>query len=154
MIEKLHSVGVFSLQDIRIPVTSVLEQARLSTDYIGLVEHEDVSVWNGYSSLLKASHVILSNVNDKLVWNLSKSGIYSPKEGYLHLLDRSELEFSWWWKVLWKLKCPIKAKKNCWFLFSNKALTWDVLVKKGREGPGRCSLCKLEAESNFHLGVS
>ena len=26
-------------------------------------------------------------------------------------------------------------------------------MKKGREGPGRCSLCKLEAESNYHLGV-
>ena len=26
-------------------------------------------------------------------------------------------------------------------------------MKKGREGPGRCSLCKLEAETNFHLGV-
>ena len=26
-------------------------------------------------------------------------------------------------------------------------------MKKGREGPGRCSLCKLEDETNFHLGV-
>ena len=117
LVEKLHSVGVFSLQDIGIPVTSVLEQAWLPAEYIGLVEHEDVSSWNFSLSLLKASQVRLSNVNDKLVWNLSKSIVYSPKEGYLHLLDRSELEVSWWWKVLWKLKCPIKAKKNCWFLF-------------------------------------
>ena len=27
-------------------------------------------------------------------------------------------------------------------------------MKKGREGPGRCSLSKLEAKTNFHLGVS
>ena len=24
---------------------------------------------------------------------------------------------------------------------------------KGREGPGRCYLCKMECESNFHIGV-
>ena len=27
-------------------------------------------------------------------------------------------------------------------------------MKKGREGPGRCPLCKMEAETNFHLGVT
>ena len=32
-------------------------------------------------------------------------------------------------------------------------MTWDVLVKKGREGPGRFFLCKMDVESNFHLGV-
>ena len=76
------------------------------------------------------------------------------KKGYLHLLqDRNVMEYSWWWKVLWKLKCPLKSKKICWFLFSDKALTWDVMVRKGKEGPGRCYLCKLDVESNFHLGV-
>ena len=91
---------------------------------------------------------------DELVWNLSKYGKYSPKDGYLHLmLDKNEMEYSWWWKVLWKLKCPLKSKIFCWFLFSDKALTWDVIVRKGKEGPRRCYLCKMNAESNFHLGV-
>ena len=27
------------------------------------------------------------------------------------------------------------------------------MVRKGKERPGRCYLCKLDAESNFHLGV-
>ena len=26
-------------------------------------------------------------------------------------------------------------------------------VEKGREGPGRCYLCKMDVESNFHIGV-
>ena len=38
------------------------------------------------------------------------------------------------------------------FIF-RKALTWDVLSRNGWEGPGRCYLCKMEAESNYHLGV-
>ena len=28
-----------------------------------------------------------------------------------------------------------------------------MLVKKGREGPGKCYLCKMDDETNFHLGV-
>ena len=36
---------------------------------------------------------------------------------------------------------------------SGKALTWDVLLLKGREGLDRCYLCKLECETNFHIGV-
>ena len=44
-------------------------------------------------------------------------------------------------------------KSFCWFSLSGKALTWDVLVMKGREGPGRCFLYKMDYESNFHIGV-
>ena len=55
--------------------------------------------------------------------------------------------------MLWKFKCPIKYKIFSWFLLSGKALTWDVICTNGREGPGRCYLCKLDAESKFHLGV-
>ena len=55
--------------------------------------------------------------------------------------------------MVWKFKCPLKSKILCWFLLSNKALTWDVPCRKGREGPGRCYLCKEDAESNTHLGV-
>ena len=131
-----------------------MEQGWISADDLGLVDYQDVSCWNGYLAILKASHVRLTNAMDVLVWNQSKSGKYSPKDGYLQLiLDRNEMEYSWWWKVLWKLKCPLKSKIFCWFLFSDKALTWDVMVRKGKEGPGRCYLCKLDAESNFHLGV-
>ena len=64
-----------------------------------------------------------------------------------------DMELLWWWKALWKLKCPLKTKIFCWFLLYAKALTWDVLLLKGREGPGRCYLCKLECETNFHIGV-
>ena len=71
-----------------------MEQGWLFADHIGLTYQLDVTVWNGYLSTLKESHVILSNEDDKLVWILSKSGRYTPKEGYVHLLDRSELENS------------------------------------------------------------
>ena len=43
--------------------------------------------------------------------------------------------------------------KNFLLVFSGKALTWDVLCLKGKAGPGRCYLCKVECESNHHIGV-
>ena len=96
-------------------------------------------MWIGYLAILKSSHVRISNDADTLVWNISKSGRYSPKEGYAQLINR-DMDLIWWWKVLWKLKCPLKSKQFCWFLFSGKALTWGVLLLKGREGSGRCYL--------------
>lgn len=30
-------------------------------------------------------------------------------------------------------------------------LTWEVLQKKGWQGPGRCALCQNAEESNFHM---
>ena len=40
-----------------------------------------------------------------------------------------------------------------WFLLSNKALTSDILCRKGREGHSRCYLCKKVGELNAHLVV-
>ena len=48
-------------------------------------------MWNGYIAILKASHVRFSNDDDALVWNLSKTSHYSPKEGYAHLMLNREV---------------------------------------------------------------
>ena len=56
-----------------------MEQGWLSADQLGLDDHQEDIVWNGYLSILKRSHVHLTNDNDVLVWNLSKSGLYTPK---------------------------------------------------------------------------
>ena len=119
LLVKLHSVGIFFLKDIGCPGLTLLnEQGWLSANFLGLFDFQDVLCWNGYLAILKASHVRLSNNADILVWNPSKTGKYTPKEGYVHLLqDRIGLELSQWWKVLWKLKCPLKSKNFCWFLF-------------------------------------
>ena len=106
-------------------MTLLSEQGWLSANILGLSDIQDVLCWNGFVAIIKSSHVRLTNSVDILVWNLSKNGKYTPREGYVHLLqDRFGLDLSWWWKVLWKLKCPLKSKFFCWFLFSDKTLTW------------------------------
>ena len=80
MIEKLHSYGFFSLKDIgTLGLTCLLEQRWLSGEQLGLVDQQYAIAWNGYLTILKGSHVRLSNEIDVLVWSLSKSGKYSTK---------------------------------------------------------------------------
>ena len=135
-------------------MTLLLEQDWLSVDRIGLVENHDIILWNGYLAMLTAIHVRLYVGDDILVWNQAKTGVYSPKVGYLQMiLNRNEVEYSWRWKVLWKFKFPLKEKLFCWFLLSDKELTWDVICRKGKERPRRCYLCKMDSKLNFHLGV-
>ena len=45
----------------------MMEQQWLSIDYIGLVDLQDVLIWNGYLAIVKSSHVKLSNNLDELV---------------------------------------------------------------------------------------
>ena len=127
---------------------------KLSFVDLGLVEDLDIIAWNGYLAILKTSHIRFSNNEDLLVWNQAKSGKYTPKGGYLKLiLDQYDVETAWWWNMFWHCKCPLKSKIYCWFLFSGKALTWDLLNHRGWEGPGRCYLCKDAEETNYHIGA-
>ena len=96
-------------KDIACHDVSILQkQGWLNADILGFVDQEIIS-WNVYLALLKYSHVILSNEANMLVWSQSKTGKYNPKAGYLHLIqDRNEMEISWWWKWIWKLKFLLK----------------------------------------------
>ena len=114
-----------------------MEQGWLNADVLGIVEDQDINAWNGYLAILKSNHIRLNNEDDVLVWNQAKTGKYSPKGGYMHLiLEQHEMETAWWWNMIWHLKCPLKTKKNFQFLFSGKSLTWDLLNSRGWEGPG------------------
>ena len=57
----------------------------------------------------------------------------------------------WWWRPLWKLKCPAKTKLFMWCVLNNKVPTWDVLQKRSFQGPGWCVMCKRELETTHHL---
>ena len=89
MLDRLHLAGLYCLSDIGIPgLTDLMAQQWLFADFIGFSDPFDIDVWNGYLTILKSSHVRISNDDDILVWNLSRSGRYSPKEGYAQLMIR------------------------------------------------------------------
>ena len=83
----LHSVGYYFLSDVGIgPVTNLMEQVWLSSNDLGLVDNHYITAWNIYIAMLKANHIRFRNEEDVLVWNQAKSGVYTPKHGYLHLI--------------------------------------------------------------------
>jgi hypothetical protein len=72
--------------------------------------------------------------------------------GYVQLsIDLHRRETLWWWKKLWKQRCPTKGKIMVWSILENKLPTWDNLQNKQFNGLGWCSLCKREAEIVVHL---
>jgi hypothetical protein len=67
------------------------------------------------------------------------------------MIDLHNQEPVWWWKGLWKIKCPLKAHIFMWFLIKNKIPTWDRLKNRMIEGPGWCPLCKGDEETGVDL---
>jgi hypothetical protein len=105
-----------------------------------------------YITSLKRSQIRLRDYEDELIWDLTTSGIYTPKDGYIKLnLDLVQREPVWWWKKIWKLACPTKSRLFMWNVLTNKVSTWDILQKRNNYGPWRCSLCKSEGESTLHI---
>ena len=73
------------------------------------------------------AHVQLVDGSDTFRWNLTNSGSFTVRSFYLHLLD-SQPPFRY--KMIWKLKIPLKIKIFLWFLQRGILLTKDNLTKK------------------------
>ena len=97
----LHSAGYYFLKDVgNLPVTNLMEQGWLSSYDLGLVENQDIIAWNGYIVTVKANLIRFKDEEDVLVWNQAKSGVYSPKFGYMHLIqEQHDRETEWWWNM-------------------------------------------------------
>ena len=106
---------------------SMWHQGCFSGQRLGLSD-EHLAEWSDYLVVLTNSHIRLSIQEDLMFWYHHSSGEYTPKNGYIQLkLEAQNRPIIWWWKKLWKLKCPAKEKLICWSILENKAPTWDVL---------------------------
>ena len=67
-----------------------------------------------------------------------------------HLQDPGSRLFTCLWA------CPLPRKIGCfiWLVLNNKILTWDNLQRKGKIGPGICSLCFANFETVNHIFIS
>ena len=55
---------------------------------------------------------------------------------------------------MWKIQCPLKTIITKWIALSNKLLTWEMLQKRGFEGPRIFPLCKSNDETSSHIFTS
>ena len=53
--------------------------------------------------------------------------------------------------TLWSVTLPRKIGCFLWLVLRNKVLTWDNLQKRGKYGPGICSMCFSNEETVIHL---
>jgi hypothetical protein len=104
---------------------------------------------------LKHSAIVLKDQDDELKWSLNKSlGVLTTKLGYKSKINEGLGDVSqWWWKLVWKLACPLKIIILLWISLANKILTWDNGQKRNWIGPGWCCMCKNDCESVDHLFV-
>jgi len=55
--------------------------------------------WEDYTATLTESHVRITEGEDEIIWEHAKNGQYSPKEGYLCLVDIHKPQpIDLWWK--------------------------------------------------------
>jgi hypothetical protein len=152
LIERLHLQGVYYLSQIVDPTqTTIWSQGWLTVDHFGL-EGDMAESWRAYINGLKTYHVRITIREDELIWKHSPFGVYTLKEGYTLInVEKMKMEPNWWWKEVWKIKCPLKARIFLWCLLKKKVPTWDRMKIKNLEGPGWCMLCKNVEESSFHM---
>jgi len=110
-------------------------------------------MWNSVRQNLQGQAIKRPGTKDVLAWNLPRApspvhvkGIYVALSFKPAHSDQQIFPFS-----LWKVACPLKMVLFSWLLFQNRNLSWEVLQKKGWQGPGRCALCLSAEETNYHL---
>ena len=65
---------------------------------------EELAELEVYLSTLKFSQIRIREQEDELVWDRNDSCIFTPRKGYLHLIqETSQDEPLWWWKKILKI---------------------------------------------------
>eukprot|EP00253_Pinus_taeda_P022851 PITA_22851 len=86
-------------------------------------------------------------------WGTSRSG-YFVAQGYVKCLERPHVPPNPApWTGIWRIPSIPKVDHLCWLLCHQKILTEDGLQKRGFYGSSRCSLCKENTESTFHIMI-
>eukprot|EP00253_Pinus_taeda_P026727 PITA_26727 len=148
----LESKGILYLSQVeKIGFSSIWGQAWKSREDLGL-RPAWWNEWKVFTEELTRSNVRIRDRQDQLVWTHAENGSYSPKFGYKFLMTKKGWgEPEWWVKLIWKLKCPAKARLFFWCILKRKIPTWDILQARYKKGSGRCPLCKSKSENIRHM---
>ena len=107
------------------------------------------------SLLSRVDHFSLSPLlEDKRVWALHSSGIFSCKSFFDYIIDNPQIPQFPFCKKVWKACVPLKVKVFMWALIHGGILTNDTLQKRRPNrllNPQWCILCCKSGESVDHL---
>jgi ribonuclease HI len=113
----------------------------------------DASTWDDFTQALRSAGISLSNNPDTLIWaGGDATGSTTVKNIYLALIQQLNYQEDLkWFQRMWNWPIPLKIKIFVWLSAKEKTLTWDMLQKRGWEGPGICKLCNQSTEDIHHL---
>lgn len=108
--------------------------------------------WSDYTIALTESNIRILEGEDEIIWAPAKHGRYSPKGGYLVLMDSHRPQIcDTWWSSMWKLKVPPRSRLLMWTIMKNKIPIWEKLIKISLHGPFWCFLCMNNSDDIDHL---
>eukprot|EP00253_Pinus_taeda_P026822 PITA_26822 len=131
--------------------TDIFHQAWKSAIQLSLPQRWHTT-WDEYREALMESHIHITEGPDELIWHKVDHGVYTPKDGYIHLIEgKKPTDCASWWQSLWKLSASPRSRLFSWCLLRNKVPTGDQLMKRAFHGPTWCVFCKADSESIVHL---
>lgn len=98
---------------------------------------------------IMGSNLPQSEQGDRMVWKLTKKGVFDISSFYNKL--RSSLPITFPWKGIWKAKAPTHVSFFVWTAAWEKILTGDILQYRGFDFVDWCILCRCNGESVNHL---
>lgn len=93
----------------------------------------------------------LGETEDKLCWNLCRSGNFTVKSAYTLVAASNQQLEQWPWRYIWKVKAPFKVVCFSWLVARKACLTQENLRRRGFQLCSRCLLCGSAIETNSHL---
>jgi hypothetical protein len=119
LIQEIRSKGFYTLRQIvKWERSTNWQQQWLTWEEIGLGEDLD-EAWKTYTDALKDNNVKIREDDDQLLWSLDPTRTYVPKLGYKALTEEGR-DKVWWWRTIWKLRCPSKNKIFMWLILKNR----------------------------------
>ena len=111
------------------------------------------NIWNTFIRCLDLNGIRLTNTSDSLIWEFNKiSGLISADKVYECIVNSYQPNLgSRLFSTLWSNLLPRKIGCFTWLVLKNKILTWDNLQKRGKIGPGICSMCFANDETVHHI---
>ncbi|KAK3198465.1 hypothetical protein Dsin_021880 [Dipteronia sinensis] len=98
------------------------------------------------------------HAKDSLIWDFENNGCFSVRSGYWVGRDlacsrdmaSNSGELSNWWKVLWRMKLPMKIKLFIWKACNDWIPSMANLTRRKIRVDDICPICKKENETTIH----
>eukprot|EP00253_Pinus_taeda_P033090 PITA_33090 len=152
LLRHLHNRGIMHIKHIGDSANSTFLQQAWATPRTLEIPEQWHQEWRDFTDALTQAHIRLTEGPDEIIWAIANHGIYSPRLGYLKLMESFKppniLPI---WKDLWKLGAAPRTRLLMWNILFDKIPTETNLMKQSFHGPFRCHLCCLEEESTEHL---